>query len=70
MRAKVSDARTLRDLILFLRECGCVAEQTSADEADVFLPSSRDQQAARMEVSVYLSAWSQRAETASAELLP
>ena len=61
--------RCLRELILFLRECGCVAEQASADEADVFLPSSRDEQAARLEVGVYLSVWSIRDEKASAEII-
>ena len=69
MRIRVSDERHLRDLILFLQECGCVAEQASADEAEVFVPSSRNEQAARLEVGLYLSAWRIRDETASAEIV-
>ncbi len=57
MRVKVSERRHLRDLILFLRECGCVAEQASQDEIDVFVPAAPDDRAGRMEVDVYLAAW-------------
>ncbi len=32
MRVKVNDRKYLRDLILYLRECGCVAERASARE--------------------------------------
>ena len=69
MRIRVSEPRYLRDLILFLRECDCVAEQASDDEAEVFVPSSRNEQAARLEVGLYLSAWRIRDETASAEIV-
>ena len=57
MRVKVSEPRYLRDLILFLRECGCVAEQARADEADVFVPAAPTEPAARTEVDVYIAAW-------------
>ena len=57
MRVRVNDRKYLRDLILFLRECGCVAEQASADEADAFVPAARTEKAARTEVGVYLAAW-------------
>ena len=69
MRVKVSDSRALRDLILYLRECGCVAEQASATEADVYLPAVRSERAARMEIGVYLTAWRVRHEGVDAELL-
>ncbi len=57
MRVKVNDRKYLRDLILFLRECGCVAEQARADEADVFAPAAPNGRAARTEVGVYIAAW-------------
>ncbi len=57
MRVKVNDRKYLRDLILFLRECGCVAEQASADEADGFVPVTRNDRAARQEAGVYIAAW-------------
>jgi len=57
MRVKVNDRRHLRDLILFLRECGCVAEQASAEEADVYVPAAPNARAARTELDVYIAAW-------------
>jgi hypothetical protein len=57
MRVKVSDRKYLRDLLLFLRECGCVAEQASQDEADVYAPAARNGHAAREEVGIYIAAW-------------
>ena len=69
MRVRVSEPRYLRDLILFLRECGCVAEQASADEADVYLPAVQTERGARMELGVYLTAWRVRNEPAYAEIL-
>ncbi len=69
MRVKVTDARYLPDLILFLRELGCVAEQAGADEADVSIPDSRNELALRLELSVYLDAWCIRDETASAKIV-
>jgi hypothetical protein len=57
MRVKVNERKHLRDLILFLRECGCVAEQASQDELEVFVPAAPNERAARTEVDVYLAAW-------------
>jgi hypothetical protein len=52
-----------------LRECGCVAEQASANEADVYLASVPHERGARMELGVYLTSWSIRNEGASAEIV-
>ena len=57
MRVQVSDNRLLHDLLHHLRECGCVAEHASADEAIVFVPRLANERRARMEVGVYLQAW-------------
>ena len=65
MRVRVSDPRHLRDLLGFLRECGCVAEQASRDEADVYVPAAPNEREARKEVSVYLVAWRVRNEGVS-----
>ena len=69
MRVRVSDAHYLRDLILFLRECGCVAEQASETEVEAFIPDSRHERAARMEMSVYVQAWELQNEAARAEII-
>ncbi len=69
MRVRVGDPAVLRNLILYLRDCGCVAEQASATEADVFAPSTLNERAARMEVGAYLTAWRVRHDGVSAELV-
>ena len=68
MRVRVGDRAHLRDLIAFLRECGCVAEQAGATELDVFVPAAPNDRAARTEVDVYLAAWRVKSG-GSAELL-
>ncbi len=69
MRVRVSDPALLRDLIPYLRECGCVAEQASAQELDVYVPRVANERGARMEVGVYLAAWRVHHEGVDAELL-
>jgi hypothetical protein len=69
VRVKVSDERRLRELLLYLRECGCVAEQARANEADVYLPTVPHERGARMELGVYLTLWTIRNEGASAEIV-
>ena len=69
MRVKVSDRTYLRDLILFLRECGCVAEQASVDEADVYVPVARNDRAAREEVRIYIAAWRIKTPPGNAEIV-
>lgn len=69
MRVKVSDPALLRDLISFLRECGCVAEQASSDELEAFLPAASNPRAARTEFDVYLEAWRIQHEGASAVIV-
>jgi len=69
MRVQVSDARFLRDLLAYLRECGCVAEQASGTEADVFMPELHSERAARMELGIYLAAWRVRHEGVAAQII-
>jgi hypothetical protein len=69
MRVRVSDAHFLCDLLRFLRDCGCIAEQASANEADVFVPDARSEWSARMEVATYLSGWGTRHPEASAAIV-
>ena len=57
MRVHVSDTHLLDDLLHYLRECGCVVEGASGDEADVFLPGTPDVRSARVELDVYITAW-------------
>ncbi len=57
MRVRVSDPRYLHDLVMFLQECGCVAERVGAEEARVVLPAASSDGAGRIEVGVYLAAW-------------
>jgi hypothetical protein len=69
VRVKVNDQRRLRELLLYLRECGCVAEQARANEADVYLPSVPHERGARMELGAYLTSWSIRNAGVSAEIV-
>jgi len=46
-----------------------VAEQTSAAEAEVFMPEVRSKRAARTEPGVYLAAWRVRHEGVAAVIL-
>ncbi len=69
MRVQVNDKRLLRDLLRYLRECGCVAEQASENELDVFLPDTPNERAARMELSAYLTAWRVRNPGGEAEMI-
>ena len=57
MRVRVSDKSRLQDLIRYLREGGCIAEQAGADTLDVFMPSIPNQEQARIELGVFLTAW-------------
>jgi len=50
VRIKVSDPGRLHELIRYLREAGCVAEQARADTLDVFMPSVPNEREARMEL--------------------
>jgi hypothetical protein len=69
MRVQLSEPKLLRDLIAYLRECGCVAEQASASEVEVFAPTTASQRAARMEISAYLAAWRVRHEGVITEII-
>ncbi len=57
MRVRVSDQGRLNDLIGYLREGGCIAQQAGADTLDVFVPSASKEQQARMELAIYLTAY-------------
>jgi hypothetical protein len=69
MRVRISDPARLRDLIQYLREAGCVAEQASQDEIDVFVPHARSDRQARTDVGIYLAAWRVKNEGVRADLI-
>lgn len=69
MRVKVSDPGRLHDLIRYLREGGCIAEQARADTLDVFMPSVPNERDARMELAIYLTAWGVRNPGMETEIL-
>ena len=70
MRVQISHARLLRDLLEYLRECGCVAEQVSKAEADVSLPELNNEPVgARLELGIYLTAWRVRHEGVAAVII-
>lgn len=70
MRVKVSDPGLLHDLIRYLREGGCVAEQARADTLDVFMPSVPNLREARMDLAIYLTAWRVRNPGVETEIVP
>ncbi len=70
IRVQISDARLLRDLLDYLRECGCVAEQAGKAEADVSLPELNNEPVvARLELGIYLTAWRVRHEGVAAVIV-
>lgn len=69
MRVQVSDPRLLHDLLSYLRDCGCVAEQASPNEAHVSLPAALGEREARMELGVYVTAWRIRHEGVTADII-
>ena len=69
VRIRVSDRGTLRDLLDLFRRAECVAEQTSADSIEVYVPRAPTPEQARREVEVYLATWQARHPEARAELM-
>ena len=69
MRVRISHPALLRDLISYLRDAGCVAEQAIRDEIDVFVPHAPSESQARSEGCVYLTAWRVKNEGVAADLL-
>jgi hypothetical protein len=69
LRIRLSDRRLLRDLLDLFRRAECVAEQTSADSIEVYVPRAPTHDQARREVEVNLATWQARHPEATAELL-
>jgi hypothetical protein len=69
VQVRVSDQRRLHDLIRYLREAGCVAEQAGANMLDVFMPSVPDLRRARLQLGTYLTAWRIRNPGVETQLL-
>ena len=57
MRIRLSDPGLVDDLLAFLREKQCVAEQVRADTLDVRLPEAKHPDAASLELDLYLRVW-------------
>ena len=57
MRIRLSDPTLVDDLITFLREKECVAEQKSEDTLEVELPEVPRRDAALLELDLYLRVW-------------
>jgi hypothetical protein len=57
MRIRLSHPALVDDLLAFLREKHCVAEQVSADTLDVRLPEAKRPDAASLELDLYLRVW-------------
>jgi hypothetical protein len=57
MRIRLSDPALVDDLLKFLRERQCVAEQSSEDTLDVELPEVSRGDAAALELDLYLRVW-------------
>lgn len=57
MRVRVSDPALTGDLAAFLRRMGCVAEPEKEGFVAVSIPRSLREDAARLELDLYLRAW-------------
>lgn len=69
MRVQISDPALLGDLLDFLRRAECVAEPTSADTLDVFIPRAPSAAQAGREVDLYLASWRARHPGVAANVL-
>jgi hypothetical protein len=57
MKIRLSDPELVDDLLAFLRGKHCVAEQLSDGTLEVSLPEATRQDAAALELDLYLRAW-------------
>ena len=57
MKIRLSDPELVDDLLAFLRAKHCVAEQRSGDTLEVSLPEATREDAAALELDLYLRAW-------------
>lgn len=57
MKVELSDPSLADDLISFLRRARCEAEQAERGTLAVTLPDSLPEEAARLELEAYLTAW-------------
>ena len=67
VQARVSDPALLPDLEAHLRRMGCVTEVTADDRLLVSIPASLRQDAAELELDLYLRLWEVQVPTARAE---
>jgi hypothetical protein len=57
MQVRVSDSALTGDLVAFLRRMGCIAEPEESGLVQVSIPRSLREDAARLELDLYLRAW-------------
>ena len=69
MRVRINKPRFLGALIAYLEECDCAVVQAGATEVEVFMPEPPHEQAARMELNVYLIAWRIRHTGVTAQII-
>lgn len=69
MRVRVSDQALLHDLIQYLRQLGCIAEQAGANTLDVFMPSIPNEDEARIALGRYLADWRQTNPGAETQIM-
>ena len=57
MRVKLSDPALVDDLVDFLRAAGCVAQPADVAIVSVSIPKSLREDAAELELDLYLRVW-------------
>ena len=67
MEARVSDPSLLPDLEAHLRRMGCVTEAVSEDRVLVSIPASLREDAAELELDLYLRLWELQVPSAEAK---
>ncbi|HUG36662.1 MAG TPA: hypothetical protein VML54_06910 [Candidatus Limnocylindrales bacterium] len=67
VEARVSDPALLPDLEAHLQRMGCVTEATNGDRLLVSIPASLRQDAAELELDLYLRLWELQVPSAQAE---
>jgi hypothetical protein len=69
MRVRINKPRFLGALIAYLEECDCAVMRAGRTEVEVFMPEPHHEQAARMELGVYLTAWRMRHTGVTAQII-
>lgn len=69
MQIHVDEPNHLDDLLVFMRNTGCIALRVDGFTLEVHMPETTNERAERLELAVYLRSWQARHPEAEAKLV-